>query len=255
MPCPFPGMDPFLEQDDVWQDFHGRFLAAAAEAIGPQVQPDFIVKLQTHLYVRELPEEPRRFVGRADLAVASGGHPLRDAGPGVGLAEAPATVRLPALDVVREHYIEIRDRRSRDLVCVIELLSPSNKRPGPDREQYLAKRRQVLGGPAHLVEIDLLRGGVPMPAEGRPPCDYSVMVSRSDLRPEAGFWSIGLRDPLPAVPIPLRPPHGDARLDLRATLDRVYDAAGYAYDLHASSPSVPLAPADLDWARALLPPG
>jgi hypothetical protein len=200
-----------------------------------------------------MPEEPRHFIGRADLAVAAGGPPARDAGAGVELVDAPATVRLPALDVVRELFIEIRDRRSRDLVCVLELLSPLNKRPGPDREQYLAKRRQVLGGPAHLVEIDLLRGGVPMPAEGRPACAYSVMVGRADRRPEAGFCSIGLRDPLPVVPIPLRPPHGDARLDLRATLDRVYDAAGYVFYLHAASPSVPLSPADLEWARALLP--
>jgi hypothetical protein len=41
MPSPFPGMNPYLEQDDVWHDFHERFLPAAAEAIGVQVQPDY----------------------------------------------------------------------------------------------------------------------------------------------------------------------------------------------------------------------
>jgi hypothetical protein len=26
MPSPFPGMNPWLEQDDVWEDFHSRYL-------------------------------------------------------------------------------------------------------------------------------------------------------------------------------------------------------------------------------------
>ncbi len=45
MPSPFPGMNPYLEQEDVWHDFHRLFLPAAAEVIGAQVQPDYIVKI------------------------------------------------------------------------------------------------------------------------------------------------------------------------------------------------------------------
>lgn len=228
MPSPFPGMNPYLEQDDVWHDFHERFLPAAAEAIGAQVQPDYIVKIDEHVYVHELPFEPRRLLGRADLGVTPT-RPLAEATPAVGLLDAPTRVRLPAADIEHESFIEIRDRRSRELVCVVELLSPSNKRPGPDREQYLAKRRQILNSPAHLVEIDLLRGGAAMPSEDRPSTTYSVMVSRADDRPEAGFWAIGVRDPLPMIPIPLRPPHADARLDLQALLHRIYEAAGYQF--------------------------
>ena len=210
MPSPFPGMNPYLEQDDVWHDFHERFLPAAAEAIGAQVQPDYIVKIDEHIYVHELPLDTRRFLGRADVSVTPT-RPLADVPSAVGLLDAPAYIRLPAVDVEHESFVEIRDRRSRELVCVLEVLSPSNKRRGPDRDQYLAKRRQILNSSAHLVEIDLLRGGEEMPAEDRPSCTYSVMVSRADDRPRAGFWSIGLRDSLPMIPIPLRPPHTDAR--------------------------------------------
>ena len=32
MPSPFPGMNPFLEQEDVWQDFHDSFIPAARAA-------------------------------------------------------------------------------------------------------------------------------------------------------------------------------------------------------------------------------
>ena len=64
-------------------------------------------------------------------------------------------------------FLEVRDRQDRELVNVIELLSPSNKRAGDDREQYLAKRREILRSPAHLVEIDLLRAEPPCPQAGR----------------------------------------------------------------------------------------
>ena len=30
MPYPFPGMNPYLEQEDVWHDFHERFIPLAA---------------------------------------------------------------------------------------------------------------------------------------------------------------------------------------------------------------------------------
>lgn len=251
MPSPFPGMNPYLEQEDVWHDFHERFLPTVAEVIGAQVQPDYIVKIDEHVYIHELLHAERRLLGRADLAVTPAHR--RAGAPAVGVIDAPALVRLPAIDVESETFLEIRDRRSRELVCLVDLLSPSNKRPGPDRAQYLAKRRQVLAGPAHLVEIDLLRVGEPMPTEDRPACVYSVTVSRSGDRPVAGFWSIGLPDALPVIPIPLRPPHVDARLELQALLHRVYDAAGYDFYIYEGALSPDLGSEDFAWSRQFLP--
>jgi hypothetical protein len=241
-------MNPYLEQDDAWHDFHDRFLPLVADLLVAQVRPNYIVKIDEHVYVHELPPEPRRFLGRADLSVARSPNP-GEALPDVGLLEAPAHVRLPALDIEHLNFVEIRDRRSRDLVTVVELLSPSNKRSGADREQYLAKREQILGSSAHLVEIDLLRGGKPMPLADRPDCAYSVLVSRVEERPEAGFWPIGLRDRLPIIPVPLRVPDGNARLDLQAIVHRLYDAAGYEDYIYEGSPDPPLAPEDAAWAR------
>ena len=170
----------------------------------------------------------------------------------VGLVEAPVTVELLAADVERLSFVEVRDRRNRELVAVVELLSPSNKRRGPDRSQYLAKRRQLLTGPAHLVEIDLLRGGEPLPVEDRPDCDYSVTVSRAEDRPRAGFWPIRLRDPLPTVPVPVHLGEPDARLDLQALLSRIYDGAGYRYYIHEGQPDPPLGSTDTNWTRTVL---
>src|SRR5207249_632712 len=57
-------------------------------------------------------------------------------------------------------YVEIRDAsRDHQLVTLIEIVSPPNKRSGKDRRSYLKKQREVLSSEANLVEIDLLRAG------------------------------------------------------------------------------------------------
>jgi hypothetical protein len=150
-------------------------------------------------------------------------------------------------------YLNVLDRESREVVTVVELLSPTNKRPGEHRAQYLAKRSAVRQSEAHLVEIDLLRGGLAMPAEERPGCTYSVLVSRAGRRPHADFRPFGLRDPLPTVPVPLRTEDGDARLDVRAILDRVYDESGYEDFIYKNEPDPPLTSDDAAWARSYLP--
>lgn len=253
MPSPFPGMDPYLEQEDVWHDFHERFMPLAAEVIGAQVMPAYIAKIDQHISIRELPADERRLVRRGDVTVADLRPPAPGGAPGHAAVAAPAYGRVPsAVDVERQAFIEIRDRQCRGLIAVIELLSPANKRPGPDREQYLAKRRQVLSSGAHLVEIDLLRGHPRLPLEGLRECDYYAMVSRAEERPGAGLWPLSLRDPLPTIPIPLRPPDPDARLDLQQVVSRIYDAAGYRYYIYAGALQPPLRPEDAGWAAQQL---
>jgi hypothetical protein len=166
---------------------------------------------------------------------------------------APAQVTLPTVDVEGVSYLEIRDRRDRKLVTVIELLSPTNKYSGPDREQYLGKRGGLLRSAVHMVEIDLLRGGPRMPfATELPECEYYVMVSRMDKRLQADFWPLRLRDPLPVIPIPLRDPDPDARLDLQAALHRVYDAARYGNYVYEDRPQPALHGANETWAQQIV---
>ena len=251
MPSPFPGMNPYLEQDDAWHDFHERFLPALADRLIAQVRPNYIVKIDEHVYVHEVPEGSRRLVGRGDLSVDFAPDPPAWR-PALGVLEAPVRVETPIQDVERLAFLEVRTRQGRELVTVVELLSPSNKRSGTDREQYLAKREALLRSRAHLVEIDLLRGGRPLPAIGRPDCAYSVLVSRVEGRSGADFWPIGLRDRLPTISVPLRDPDGDAVLELQESLHRVYDASGYEDYIYGGSPDPPLSAADADWARAIV---
>jgi hypothetical protein len=246
-------MNPYIERASVWHDFHESFLPLVREILTAQVLPRYFVRIDEHMYIHELAAEDRRFLGRGDIlvpALASSGSVMAAAS---ATLEAPAEVGVPAFDTETLSYLEVRDRDSNELVAVVELLSPCNKYAGPDREQYLAKARQLQRSWVHLVEIDLLRGGPRMPWLDLPECDYCVVVSRVERRPKAGIWPIRLRDRLPEIPIPLRGGDPDARVDLQAVLHRIYDAAGYAYHIYTGPPEPALSATDAAWAAQFLP--
>jgi hypothetical protein len=219
MPSPFPGMNPYLEHDDAWHDFHKHFMLVASEILNSQLLPRYFSRLGVHVYIHELEED----------------------------------LRQPMVDVERLSFVEIRERQNRELITVLELLSPSNKRLGSDRDQYLAKQTTLLSSTANFVEIDLLRGGPRMPWLDMPSCDYCVVVSRAEERPHAGIWPIQLRERLPIIPVPLRSGEPNATLDLQEMVNRIYDAAGYEFYVYMGSPEPPLSPEDAAWAREFLP--
>src|SRR5438552_3024951 len=113
-----------------------------------------MVKLEESLFIHELAADERFFLGRGDLAVVDSGTRARVKMSGATL-EAPYSATFPVtVDIEKHAYIEIRARDNSELVTVIELLSPSNKKLGADRETYIAKRRQLSASGVHLVEFD-----------------------------------------------------------------------------------------------------
>ena len=254
MPSPFPGMDPFLERPDLWHELHASFAGVAKLSLGPAVGPGYQCRVEEHLFIHERSAEERRLLGRGVLSVHD-----RDASPtpAGGTAVAPAAPPLrrqlpPAIDVERLRRLEIRDSGTRQVVTVVELLSPTNKRPGGDRDLYLSTRAQLLESDANLVEIDLLRRWPRMPVVDPPACDYLILVSRAWERPTADLWPLSVRDGLPHVPIPLREHEPDVPFDLRAVLDQLYAASNYSPLVYADVPPPPLPPADAEWATRVL---
>ena len=143
MPSPFPGMNPFLEHPDVWSTFHTGMLAAMADRLSAQVRPDYLVHMEAHLWIHERADDhedgglSRRLIGRSDVSISksraatSGGFIGSEAETAV---LTPAMrILIPLVDIERQRYLEIRDRRNRELVAVVELLSPVNKKSGPYR--------------------------------------------------------------------------------------------------------------------------
>lgn len=252
MPSPFPGMNPYLERSTAWRDFHNSFIFCAREHLLPQVAPKYVAKMDEMMFIHEYDDEGRRLVGSGDVNIVRQHGSFRDASSSTAVA-APVRMRTDvALDYERHVYLELFDKELKKIVTVIELLSPSNKYAGQDRDSYIGKRNKILASSAHFVEIDLLRGGPRLPMEDVPPSDYCVLVSRAHERPEGDAWPIHLRQPLPTIPIPLRKGEREATLDLKAVIDRAYDAAGYDAYIYEDAPEPPLTPGDAAWAANIL---
>jgi Protein of unknown function (DUF4058) len=257
VPSPFPGMDPFIESQ-IWEDFHHALIEVMRESLIPHTRPRYVVRVEERVYVEHIPHSDSMFI-RPDVTV------LERAGSEVPLESTGATAtptvitpvirHLPVPERVREAFLTIRERETMEVVTVLEVLSPGNKRAGSDgRREYLRKREEVLLSATHLVELDLLRGGERLPTlEALPPGDYYAFVCRGQRRFQAEVYAWSLRRPLPPVPIPLAGTDPDVVLDLQAMFTTVYDRAGYDYSLnyrHALMPS--LSDADQVWAQQLL---
>jgi hypothetical protein len=142
----------------------------------------------------------------------------------------------------REPYVEIYDTRSENqVVTCIELLSPTNKRPGrPGWAEYERKRQLILQGAANFVEIDLLRGGIRRAMkENWPPSPYYLLIMRKESAPECRVWPGFAVRPLPTIPVPLTPPDADFRLDLQSAIHRVFEGSRYERRLKYAEPIKP----------------
>ncbi|GET44109.1 DUF4058 family protein [Microseira wollei] len=151
-------------------------------------------------------------------------------------------------------YLEIKEAATGFVITVIEILSPKNKRPGEGREAYIKKRKQVLASLTHLVEIDLLRGGKPMPILSEVPAsDYRIVLIRGDRRPQAQLYAFNLRQTIPSFPLPLNPGDPEPIIDLQTLLNGLYERARYHLAIdYSQAPVQPLKAEDVSWVDTLL---
>ena len=167
---PFPGMDPYLEDPAFWQDFHQSFITYCRDYLLDRLPAAYDARANERIRLVELPPEADRDP-LPDVAVLRHrwGVPATPGaaatGGGVATLE-PVSVPMPVSAEVKDAWIEILHRPERELVTVIELLSPSNK-AGAGYGEYLAKRRAVLEQHANLVEIDPVKGGPARPVPAR----------------------------------------------------------------------------------------
>ena len=222
MKNPFPGMNPYLEHPAIWHQVHNRLIVSIADAITPQVAPKYRVAIEERVYTSA---EEGLLVGIADVAIA-GKQPISSTLT-TATATKPIPVQVPMPAEVTERFLEVRLTQSGDIVCVIEVLSPKNKRSGIGRETYQTKRQKILQSQTNLIEIDLLRSGEPMPVLVNDKAPYRILVSRGYRRPAADPYAFSLTEPLPTVPIPLLKGDAEPVVDLQAVLDDIYTCARF----------------------------
>jgi hypothetical protein len=245
MRSPFPGMDPYLEDPGRWAGVHGLLISAIRTELNRRLGSRFVADVGTTDY--PVAAEDRRLVLPEFYVVK-----VRQAvGAGAGVQiEAPVQVRLDGPDTFSQRHVMILDCATREVVTVLDVLSPLNKAPANSqaRSDFLRKRAEVFVSRTHWVEIDLLRAGE-RPPEARNMGDYYALVKRSRSA-IAGVWPIGLRDQLPTIGVPLRDDADDVPLDLQVMFDRIWTDGGYAglVDLDGAPPPPALNAADARWA-------
>jgi hypothetical protein len=254
-------MDPYLENPELWPGYHNAFVTYACEYLQPALPDNYVATIEVRIYrEREAPEE-RQTHRQPDLTLARTGasHVLPEER---GQGERPQGFWVPASLVERrEAYLTIvrLNAGEREPVTTVELLSPTNKRPGTGRDQYLAKQADVLQSRLNFVEIDLLRGGshtVSVPAEDvaeRAPYDYLACITR-EAKPwgyEVFAWRVPSR--MPRIPIPLADGDPEQELDLQQVHERTYTIGAFHKLLHYErEPVSTFGVEDAAWADELL---
>lgn len=255
---PFPGMDPYLES--TWGNLHTQMIGKIAAQLQPVLPRDLRARVTEHVTVDA---ESRRSGRYPDVRVIErpGLEPdSRETRSDIAIAE-PLVLEIAEWqeEPLTERWVEIRETSTgHELITVIELLSPANKKPGSNRDAYLQRQWDLKWSNANLVEIDLLRqwGHVLPVADDQIPSDdrtpYRVSVWRTWHPRQLNLFRIGLRDRLPRVPIPLRQSDEAVPLDLQESLDYCYDVSGYDDIDYTIEPDPPLEPDDATWADELL---
>lgn len=249
---PFPGMDPYLEAPTIWPDVHTSLMSVFREQLNLLLAPKYLAELDTQIVIDRLDDEPQ--VAIPDVSVTTAGVSAERLTSVIVAEPTPVQIRVP-LDVpTRLVSVYIRQRENEQLVTVMELLSPVNKRRGQGRREYLEKRRALLAASVHFIEIDLLRSYPRMPFDDvLPPAHYLVLVSKAGERPQSSVWPMSVRQPLPTIPIPLLPPDPSVPLDIGQALRTAYARARYDLRLDYHKPPVPpLAADDAAWAAVLI---
>lgn len=255
---PFPGMNPYLEQR--WGDVHTALITYSRDMLQEALPADLRARMQERVFI-EAEELSRRTIypdvmvyeppkGRRVVASSPNGG-------SVAVAE-PILIHVGGAEVT-EPYLEIIDARSGGkVVTVLEFVSRSNKEPGEGRKSYLQKQKECREAGVNLVEIDLLRGGMPVtlaqpqfvPRSKHSP--YHASACRATNSSAVEYYPIWLRERLPRIRIPLRTTDPDVVLDLQELINLCYTRGRYD-DIDYSQPlDPPLHPEDMEWMRTLL---
>jgi hypothetical protein len=259
-------MDPYIEVSHLWEDFHTNLITEIQRSLSEVLPDRYVVRAGERSYVAlaDLDDEEEKRSFLPDVAVASKrgsaktARKPRKSARAAAVETTPGPVMMRALvkEEYREAFLEIRQvDPERKLVTGIEVLSPSNKRPGTKGWRlYYRKRVAFLSGYANFVEFDLLRRGRRMPMVSPwPNSPYYLLVCRKKQAPRCSVWPASFAEPLPPIPIPLAPPDPDISLDLQPFITSIYTRSRYHSDIdYRELLRPPLSPDEQAWLEERL---
>jgi Protein of unknown function (DUF4058) len=121
----FPGIDPFIEAQGSWPDFHVRAINYLSGAIADHLPDSYDVRIEERIQFVEYPADHAKRMEPDMIIERSSGFSTSKEGVAV-LEMEPTAIPIMLLEEEREVYLEITRRPDRNLVAVVELLSPDN---------------------------------------------------------------------------------------------------------------------------------
>ncbi len=259
MPGPFPGMDPFLEDPDLWPSVHNRLITYLADTLNGLLPRRYVASIEERVVLAEPPQNRYPDVHIVRQPRRKKQSPAPDATAVVLAADPPLEIEFTP-EEIRETFVRIElAREPGTVVAIVEILSPTNKSAGDGRRQYLEKQQELLNSTTHLVEIDLLRAGqhtvaVPRGRLAEERFEYLVCLHQGGWQNKFHVWPIPLPDRLPRISIPLAGKDPDVVVDLQPLLEQCYDLGRYEQrlDYRKNCPPPPLPKENAKWMRQLL---
>lgn len=255
MPSPFPGMDPWLEGEEIFPDLHLRIIYLISEILNESMPRGYVANSANRVWVDD---EQRR---EPDVSLFG---PQDTASAGTATLSLPGMTSLgiaPTIEPWEEPYLEIRSTQGRRLVTAVEVLSLSNKKANSTgRTAYLDKQQEYQLGGVNIVEIDLLRGGkhssrieLDLLHQRLGVFDYHVSVTVVGAPTRFFAAAAILEHPLPTIGIPLDPGVESVSINLQSILNRAYLSGRYSAMVNYRQPcDPPLTPEQQTWAEEIL---
>ena len=184
MPSPFPGMDPYLEDDTLWPAFHNHLAHVLYQLTLPGLMDRYRARVAQRKY---------------------------------------ATEKALFTSVVREEhvepFIEVRQRSNGHIVTLVDIVSPANKTTDKGKQMFLDKRQEALAHRASVVQVEIVVPGQPLlehSREGLADWDYAVTVTRCNQPDHFEIYTATLNKRLPRFRMPLASDDRDTVIDLQA---------------------------------------
>ena len=131
MASPFPGMDPFLEQAEIFSGLHDRLITYLSESLQPLLPPPYYADMGRRAWI----EVSERYIGpdvnvvrprRRESSRGHGGRRRRHGLAGRRRSHSSFTYRTMSDESLSWRF-PLGRGKNRRLVTTIEVLSPSNK--------------------------------------------------------------------------------------------------------------------------------
>ena len=227
---PFPGIDPWMQS--VWHDVHHMLLGYIRDQLGSGLPDDLVARAEESIVISSSAEQDRRWI--PDVTVSAASESWKSGQPPAWKEDEDGSILVELESVASPDetakWIEIRTASGDRLVTAIEILSPSNK-TAQGRAAFDQKVLDLLRADANVVEIDLVQGGrkraFSEDALSCGPGSNHIFVMTPDQTNLAHVYQCPLREPLPAITIPLRPDEKGIKLELQPLLDRCYRNGRY----------------------------